>query len=413
MLLHSTDRRADRTEFCLPPRKRLCIAQGPRYEVGESSSAPRPTRGFRTDYGFVATLDEEIRRDPDRDVGYGITDIWDEMLVGMPGALVTDDTELGRRMSLPLWLGRTQTRSMGDLMRHMMLERSAGRDCSLASSRPRSTGIACGDTETDEYTADTGVADALAARDAERSMNGDDSHNLGTGVRRQAPPAREMFKESDKIEKYVDGLPDMIHGSVMASKPKTMQDAIEFATELMDKKIRLMLQGLCNRVGHLDRDCRSTANDNTANNQRGTRAGQKPTCYECGAQGHFKRDCPKLKNNNRDNQGGNGNAPAKVYAVGHAGTNPDSNIVTDLMPIELGSFDVIIGMDWLEKYQAVIKYMLKGRPFFLAHVTKKETEDKSEKKRLEDVPIVRNFPEVFPKDLPVSLRLDKWNSKSI
>ncbi|GJR94118.1 putative reverse transcriptase domain-containing protein [Tanacetum coccineum] len=46
------------------------------------------------------------------------------------------------------------------------------------------------------------------------------------------------------------------------------------------------------------------------------------------------------------------------------------------------------------------KYMLKGCPIFLAHVTTKETEDKSEKKRLEDVPIVRNFPEVFPEDLP-------------
>nr|GEY41781.1 hypothetical protein [Tanacetum cinerariifolium] len=47
-----------------------------------------------------------------------------------------------------------------------------------------------------------------------------------------------MFpKEFDKIEKYVNVLPDMIHGSVMASKPKTMQDAVEFATELLDKKI--------------------------------------------------------------------------------------------------------------------------------------------------------------------------------
>ncbi|GJZ43573.1 putative reverse transcriptase domain-containing protein [Tanacetum coccineum] len=45
------------------------------------------------------------------------------------------------------------------------------------------------------------------------------------------------------------------------------------------------------------------------------------------------------------------------------------------------------------------KYMLKGCPIFLEHVTTKETEDKSEKKRLEDVPIVRDFPEVFPEDL--------------
>ncbi|GKG56083.1 hypothetical protein Tco_0577158, partial [Tanacetum coccineum] len=71
----------------------------PIYEIRESSSASRPTGGFRTDYGFVATLDAKIRRDPERDVGYRITYTWDEMLVGMPGAPATDDTELGRRMT--------------------------------------------------------------------------------------------------------------------------------------------------------------------------------------------------------------------------------------------------------------------------------------------------------------------------
>ncbi|GJR73355.1 putative reverse transcriptase domain-containing protein [Tanacetum coccineum] len=110
------------------------------------------------------------------------------------------------------------------------------------------------------------------------------------------------------------------------------------------------------------------------------------------------------------------------------------------MPIELGSFDAIIGMDWLAKYQAVIvcaekivripwgnetliihddgsnqgnvtrlniisctktlKYMKKGFPIFLAHITAKEVEDKSKEKRLEDVQIVQDFPEVFPEDLP-------------
>nr|GFC93517.1 hypothetical protein [Tanacetum cinerariifolium] len=49
---------------------------------------------------------------------------------------------------------------------------------------------------------------------------------------------RMFSEESDKIEKYIKGLPDMIHRSVVASKPKTMQEAIEIATELMDKKIR-------------------------------------------------------------------------------------------------------------------------------------------------------------------------------
>ncbi|GKE60013.1 hypothetical protein Tco_1510380 [Tanacetum coccineum] len=68
MLIPSTVGRAGVSEVTLPPRKRLCIALGPRYEVGESSSAPtaRSTGGFRADYGFVAILDDEIRRYPYR-----------------------------------------------------------------------------------------------------------------------------------------------------------------------------------------------------------------------------------------------------------------------------------------------------------------------------------------------------------
>ncbi|GJW58652.1 hypothetical protein Tco_0105383 [Tanacetum coccineum] len=67
--LPSTDRRADVPEAVLPPQKRLCIALGPRFEVEECSfaAAARSTRGFREDYGFVGTLDAEIRRDPDRE----------------------------------------------------------------------------------------------------------------------------------------------------------------------------------------------------------------------------------------------------------------------------------------------------------------------------------------------------------
>ncbi|GKC63758.1 putative reverse transcriptase domain-containing protein [Tanacetum coccineum] len=65
--------------------------------------------------------------------------------------------------------------------------------------------------------------------------------------------------------------------------------------------------------------------------------------------GHYKKDCPKLKNKNCVNQAGNGGATTKAYAVENAGKNPDSKGVT-----ELGSFDVIIGMDWLAKYHVVI-----------------------------------------------------------
>ncbi|GKA80256.1 putative reverse transcriptase domain-containing protein, partial [Tanacetum coccineum] len=104
----------------------------------------------------------------------------------------------------------------------------------------------------------------------------------------------------------------------------------------------------------------------------------------------------------------------------------------DLMPIELGTFDVIIGMDWLVKHDTIIvcgekvvripyrnktltvesdkgmsrlkviscikarKYIERGCDLFLAHVTEK----KPKEKRLEDVPVIRDFPEVFPDDFP-------------
>ncbi|GJW54372.1 hypothetical protein Tco_0098457 [Tanacetum coccineum] len=221
LLLPSTDRRVDRFEVCLPHQKRLCIAQGPIYEVEESSSAPRPTGGFRTDYGFVATLDVEIRRDPERDIGYGITNTWDEMLVGMPGAPTTDDTELVRQTTEFATMVRQDTNEIYGRLDEARDARAVIRQrLQPANSRPRSTGATCGDTETDEYTADTddstkmapkratrstrtttttttsvtkaqlkalidqGVADALAAREADRSMNGDDNHNSSTSVRR-------------------------------------------------------------------------------------------------------------------------------------------------------------------------------------------------------------------------------------
>ncbi|GJT31935.1 hypothetical protein Tco_0922354 [Tanacetum coccineum] len=86
------------------------------------------------------------------------------------------------------------------------------------------------------------------------------------------------------------------------------------------------------------------------------------------------------------------------------------------MPVPLGSFDVIIGMDWLTKHHGVIicdekivrvpfgkdtnKILcLQGCDFIFGHITTKEAKDKSEEKRLEDVPIVKDFPEVFLEDL--------------
>nr|GFC44261.1 putative reverse transcriptase domain-containing protein [Tanacetum cinerariifolium] len=161
----------------------------------------------------------------------------------------------------------------------------------------------------------------------------------------------------------------------------------------------------------------SAANTNNANNQRGTGSGQKSGCYECGVQGHFKRECPKLKNNNNQgNQSGRNNAPARVYVVGRAGTDPVANVVTvivcaeKIVRIPWGNETLIIRGDGSNRGNATRlsiisctktdKYVKKGFPIFLAHITTKEVEDKSEKSRLKDVPIVRDFPEVFPEDLP-------------
>ncbi|GKC44358.1 hypothetical protein Tco_1062080, partial [Tanacetum coccineum] len=72
LLLPSADHGADMPEVCLPPRKRLCFAFGPRYEVRESSSATAAGRigDFRANYSFVATMDKEIRHDLERDVEF-------------------------------------------------------------------------------------------------------------------------------------------------------------------------------------------------------------------------------------------------------------------------------------------------------------------------------------------------------
>nr|GFB31933.1 putative reverse transcriptase domain-containing protein [Tanacetum cinerariifolium] len=90
--------------------------------------------------------------------------------------------------------------------------------------------------------------------------------------------------------------------------------------------------------------------------------------------GHIKKNCPKLKNHG--NGSGNGVAQGRVYALGGRDASPDSNVIT------------------------AQKYLSMGCDVFLANGTTKEAKDKSEEKRLEDVPIVRDFRKVFLKDLP-------------
>ncbi|GJS12163.1 hypothetical protein Tco_0368959 [Tanacetum coccineum] len=223
---------------------------------------------------------------------------------------------------------------------------------------------------------DQGVAAALATRDANRSTNGEDSHNSGTGVRRtervaRGAPTKDFMKtvghdvayamtddlkekktkmfseESDKIEKYVGGLPDMIHGSVMASRPKTMQDAIEMATELMDKKISTLAERQAENKRKLDNNNQAQQQSPKRQNvaqayaagtgERKEYAGTLPlcnrnqrtlTCYECGNPGH-RSDCPELKNQNHGNQAEGTGARGLVHALGGGEANQDLNDMED------------------------------------------------------------------------------------
>ncbi|GJX37495.1 reverse transcriptase domain-containing protein [Tanacetum coccineum] len=197
-----------------------------------------------------------------------------------------------------------------------------------------------------------------------------------------------MFpEESDKVERYVGGLPDMIHGSVVASKPKTMQEATEMATELMDKKISTLAErqaknkrkldnnnqaqhqspkrknvarayavetgerkeyaetlplcnrcklhhngpctvkcGNCKKVGHMTRDCGNPA---AARNKRSL------TCYECGNQRHYRSDCPELKNQNHGNQAKSTKARGMVYALGGGETDQDLLLTSTRLILKL------------------------------------------------------------------------------
>ncbi|GJX02689.1 hypothetical protein Tco_0188605 [Tanacetum coccineum] len=125
LLLPSTDYRASVSEVTLSPWKRLCIALGLRYEVSESSSAPtaRPTRGCRADYGFVGTLDDEIRRDPERYFGYGIINTWEDMVEDVQGSPVDDRLLMSSRLNTPFRDRRAHAHTA------LLMEREARLSC--------------------------------------------------------------------------------------------------------------------------------------------------------------------------------------------------------------------------------------------------------------------------------------------
>ncbi|GJV35683.1 putative reverse transcriptase domain-containing protein [Tanacetum coccineum] len=105
-----------------------------------------------------------------------------------------------------------------------------------------------------------------------------------------------MFpEESDKIERYVGGLPDMIHGNIVASKPKTMQEAIEMATELMDKRVSTMAERQAENKRKFENTSRNNQDQQQQQNKRQNTGraytagsgdkkpygGSRPLCSKC------------------------------------------------------------------------------------------------------------------------------------
>nr|GEU61086.1 hypothetical protein [Tanacetum cinerariifolium] len=228
------------------------------------------------------------------------------------------------------------------------------------------------------------------------------------------------FYPRKKVEQYIRGLSKSIHGDVTSSQPATINDAVRLAYQLAGQLIQDKADEATegekrkgesdqggrgdNRREHNRRqdqrrgDAGAMTNAAPNNNEicqkcknkrhagdcwKCTKCGKlghktercrtsEMSFYNCNKKGHRKRDCPKLGRN-----GQRGNNHGGVYQLGAVNAQEDPKVVT-----ELGSFDVVIGMDWLSKNDSAI---LCGE--------KKE-------KRVEDVLVIHDFPEVFPEDLP-------------
>ncbi|GJZ47868.1 putative reverse transcriptase domain-containing protein [Tanacetum coccineum] len=276
LLLPSASRMEDRPEVTLPSQKTLGITLGPRYEL---------------------LWIRRILLDPEREVGYGITDSWDEIVETLQGCTSfvltrsfgpTNDSTEGV-IELTQWFERMET-----------VFRIS--NCSVENQIKfcTCTLLACALTWWNSH-----VITNLKVKGTDVIGFNRSFQELALLCVRMFPEESDKFERAENKRKFKN---TSRNNQNQQQQNKRQNTGRAYTAGTGEKKPYGGSKPLCAKCNyHHD--------------------GQKSTCFECGVQGHFKRECPKLKNNkNRGNQVGNDRAPAKVYAVGHAGTNPDSNV---------------------------------------------------------------------------------------
>nr|GEV13944.1 reverse transcriptase domain-containing protein [Tanacetum cinerariifolium] len=203
-----------------------------------------------------------------------------------------------------------------------------------------------------------------------------------------------MVPNSEKLmEVFIGGLPRSIEGNVTASKPQTLEEAITITQRLMDQDLALSSVGLETR-------------------EKGNYRSQ---CPKANKSAHERAYLLRDKNAHRNLNVVTGTIYDIEMANGNlVGTNTvikgctlvllNQPFKIDPMPIKLGSFDIIIDMDWFSKYHAriicdekVVHIPIDGETLIIrAQVMEK----KLDKKRLEDILVVREFMKVYLEDLP-------------
>nr|GEW75372.1 reverse transcriptase domain-containing protein [Tanacetum cinerariifolium] len=410
-------KREEIPEVDLPLRKRLCTAHSGTYELGESSTAAaaRLEEPVRDDlYRFVDTVERrEGSRPATMVVSYGITDTWDD-LTSMIYAMIEekqDDQALQRARVNKLFRDRRYHARTARLMEgEARASRTAWAQLMDASDAARSgvialrTQVLAQQTEiTDMRAADCriqttatrvptqpeGIAKALAARDADRNTNGDDSHVSGTeGVVELThwfKKIENVFRLSNcSVENQIKFSTCTLLGSALMwwnSHVITVGPDVAYAMTWVDLK-KTMTDKYCPRGEMKKLECelwnlRVKSNDVNKRQNTGraytARSGEKKPyggsnplcpncnyhhdgpcalkCHKCKKVGHFACDYRSTANvNTANNQrgngtGGNATAPAKVYAVGHAGTNPDSNVVTEFTRVKKEKFKIRVCLE--------------------------------------------------------------------